>query len=104
MVAKEILMCKLIAGALSLAAMLVTTPVTASPAFIVVAVALATGVGVSASQQPYETWQYTAKYGWVGGARADVSTVEYPLAPRSKHITIDRKGLSRRPNATCATV
>ena len=36
-------MCKLIAGALSLAAMLVTTPVTASPAFIVVAVALATG-------------------------------------------------------------
>jgi len=76
-------MCKLIAGALSLAAMLVTTPVTASPAFIVVAVALATGVGVSASQQPYETWQYTAKYGWVGGARADVSTVEYPLAPRS---------------------
>ena len=53
-------MCKLIAGALSLAAMLVTTPVTASPAFIVVAVALATGVGVSASQQPYETWQYTA--------------------------------------------
>jgi len=76
-------MCKLIAGALSLAAMLVTTPVTASPAFIVVAVALAKGVGVSASQQPYETWQYTAKYGWVGGARADVSTVEYPLAPRS---------------------
>src|SRR5215203_2131651 len=75
MVAKEILMCKLIAGALSLAAMLVTTPVTASPAFIVVAVALATGVGVSASQQPYETWQYTAKYGWVG--------VEYLLAPRS---------------------
>ena len=76
-------MCKLIAGALSLAAMLVTTPVTASPAFIVVAAAIAAGVGVSASQQPYETWQYTAKYGWVGGARADVSSVEQPLAPRS---------------------
>jgi len=75
-------MCKLIAGALSLTSMLVTTPATASPAFIVVAVALATG-GVSASQQPYETWQYTAKFGWVGGARADVSAVEYPLAPRS---------------------
>jgi hypothetical protein len=74
---------KLTAGALSLAAILATTPVTASPAFIVVGIALAAGVGVSASQQPYETWQYTAKYGWVGGARADVSTVEYPLAPRS---------------------
>ena len=76
---------KLTAGALSLAAILATTPVTASPAFIVVAAALAAGVGVSASQQPYETWQYTAKYGWVGGARADVSTVEYPLAPPGHH-------------------
>ena len=74
---------KLIAGALSLAAVLVATPVTASPALIVVAAAIAAGVGVSASQQPYETWQYTAKYGWVGGARADVSSVELPLAPRS---------------------
>ena len=74
---------KLIVGPLSLAAVLVATPVTASPAFIVVAAALAAGVGVSASQQPYETWQYTAKYGWVGGARADVSSVEQPLAPRS---------------------
>jgi hypothetical protein len=71
------------AGALSLTAVLVATPVTASPALIVVAAALAGAVGVSASQQPYETWQYTAKYGWVGGARADVSTVEHPLTPRS---------------------
>jgi hypothetical protein len=70
------------AGPLSLAAILVTTPVSASPALIVVAAALAAGVGVSASQQPYETWQYTAKYGWVGGARDDVSTVEQPLFPR----------------------
>ena len=66
---------------LSLAAILATTPVAAFPAFIVVAAALAAGVGVSASQQPYETWQYTAKYGWVGGGRDDVSTVEQPLAP-----------------------
>src|SRR5688572_26015196 len=53
------------AGPLSLAAILVATPVTASPAFIVLAAALATAVGVSASQQPYETWQYTSTYGWV---------------------------------------
>jgi hypothetical protein len=67
------------AGPLSLAAILVATPVTASPAFIVVAAALATAVGVSASQQPYETWQYTSTSGWVGGARYDVATVEHPL-------------------------
>ena len=95
---------KLTAGALSLAAILATTPVTASPAFIVVAAALAAGVGVSASQQPYETWQYTAKYGWVGGARADVSTRRVPTCPSIRHITINRKGLSRCPHATCATV
>ena len=70
------------AVSLSLAALLVTTPVTASPA-IVVAAALAAGVGASASRQPYETWQYTTKYGWVGGAREDVSTVEHPLPGRS---------------------
>jgi hypothetical protein len=71
------------AGPLTLAAILVTSPVTASPAVIAVVAALAAGVGVSASQQPYETWQYTAKYGWVGGARDDVSTVEQPLSPKS---------------------
>jgi hypothetical protein len=64
-------------------AILLATPVTASPAFIVVAAALATAVGVSASQQPYETWQYTSTYGWVGGARNDVATVEQPLSSRS---------------------
>jgi len=71
------------AGPLSLAAILVSTPVTASPAVIVVAAALATAVGVSASQQPYETWQYTSTYGWVGGARDDVATVERPLSSKS---------------------
>jgi hypothetical protein len=71
------------AGPLSLAAILVTTPVTASPALIVVAAALATAVGVSANQQPYETWQYTSTYGWVGGARDDVATVEHPLSAKS---------------------
>jgi hypothetical protein len=63
----------------SLAALLVATPVAASPALILGAVALATAVGVSASQQPYEAWQHTEKYGWVGGARDDVSSVERPL-------------------------
>ena len=68
------------AGLLSLAAMLATTPVAAFPAFIAGAAALAAGaVGASASRQPYEAWQYTAKYGWVGGARDDVSMVEHPL-------------------------
>jgi hypothetical protein len=68
------------AGPLSLAAILATTPVAAFPAFIAVAAALAAGaVGASASRQPYEAWQYTAKYGWVGGARDDVATVEHPL-------------------------
>jgi hypothetical protein len=85
---------------LSVAAVLVTTPVTASPAAIVVAAALAAAVGASASQQPYETWQYTAKYGWVGGARADVSTVEYPLASRSgtpqSIVRVCRDALMRR--------
>jgi hypothetical protein len=71
------------AGPLSLAAILVATPVTASPALVVVAAALATAVGVSASQQPYEAWRYTSTYGWVGGARDDVATVEHPLSPRS---------------------
>ena len=72
------------AGPLSLAAILIATPVSASPALIVVAAAaLATGIGVSASQQPYETWQYTSTYGWVGGARDDVATVERPLSPKS---------------------
>jgi hypothetical protein len=67
---------------LGLAALLVATPVAASPALILGAVALAAAVGVSASQQPYEAWQYTEKYGWVGGARDDVSTVEHSLATR----------------------
>jgi hypothetical protein len=71
------------AGPLGLAAILVTTPATGSPALIVVAAALATAVGVSASQQPYETWQYTSTYGWVGGARDDVATVEHPLSGKS---------------------
>jgi hypothetical protein len=64
---------------LGLAALLAATPVAASPALIFGAIALATAVGVSASQQPYEAWEYTGKYGWVGGARADVSALEHPL-------------------------
>jgi hypothetical protein len=62
-----------------LGAILVATPVAASPALIFGAVAVAAAVGVSATQQPYEAWQYTAKYGWVGGTRDDVSSVERPL-------------------------
>ena len=61
---------------LGVAALLIATPVAASPAFILGAVPLA----ISASQQPYEAWRYTARYGWVGGARDDVSTVERPLS------------------------
>jgi hypothetical protein len=61
------------AATLSLAVILATNPATASPVLIFAAAALAAGaVGASAIQQPYETWQYTAKYGWVGGARDDV--------------------------------
>jgi hypothetical protein len=67
---------------LGLAAVVVATPVAASPALILGAVALATAVGVSVSQQPYEAWQYTAQHGWVGGARDEVSTVERPLSPQ----------------------
>jgi len=68
------------AATLSLAVILATNPATASPVLIFAAAALAAGaVGASAIQQPYETWQYTAKYGWVGGARDDVLTVESPL-------------------------
>ena len=67
---------------LGLAAVLVATPVAASPALIRGAVALATAVGVSASQQPYEAWRYTATHGWVGGARDDVSSVEHPLSAK----------------------
>jgi hypothetical protein len=72
------------AGLLSLAVILVASPAAAFPAAIVIGAVLATtAVGVSATQQPYETWQYTAKYGWVGGARGDVATVEHPLSSQS---------------------
>jgi hypothetical protein len=64
---------------LGFAPILAATPVAASPALILGAVALATAVGVSASQQPYEAWQYTEKYGWVGGRRDEVSAVAQPL-------------------------
>ena len=87
------------AVSLGLTALLVTTPVIASPAVILVAAALATGVGASASRQPYETWQYTKKYGWVGGSREDVSTVEHPLTGRfgtSESITSACKDALRR--------
>jgi hypothetical protein len=64
---------------LSLAALLVATPVAASPALILGAVALATAVGVSASHQPYEAWQYTEKFG-----RLDVSQFGESLATSSR--------------------
>ena len=71
------------AATLSLAVILATNPATASPVLIFAAAALAAGaVGASATQQPYETWQYTADYGWVGGARDDVLTVESPLSAK----------------------
>jgi hypothetical protein len=37
--------------------------------------------GVSASQQPYEDWEYTERYGWVGGPRDEVTAVDTPLRP-----------------------
>lgn len=64
---------------LGLAALLTATPASASPAAIIGVIAIATAVGVSASQQPYEAWEYTDKYGWVGGSHEDVSTVDLPL-------------------------
>lgn len=61
------------------AAILVATPAAAFPALIIGVAAVAVVVGISASQQPHEAWAYTDKYGWVGGAEADVSSVDVPL-------------------------
>ena len=59
-------------AAVCMAAILVGTPAAASPALIIGIAAVATAIGVSASQQPHDAWAYTDKYGWVGGADADV--------------------------------
>lgn len=64
---------------LGLAATLVVSPAVASPAAIIGVLAVATAVGVSASQQPYEDWEYTENYGWVGGPREEVTAVDTPL-------------------------
>ena len=76
-----------------MAAILVATSVAASPALIIGIAAVATAVAVSASQQPHEAWAYTDKYGWVGGADADVSGVDVPLQSKS--------GISRRLIEAC---
>jgi hypothetical protein len=65
-------------------AILVATPATASPALIIGVAAVAAAVAVSAGQQPHEAWAYTDKYGWVGGAEADVSSVDVPLQSKSR--------------------
>ena len=62
-----------------MAAILVATPAAASPALIIGVAAVAAAVAVSSSQQPHEAWAYTDKYGWVGGAEGDVSSVDVPL-------------------------
>jgi len=64
---------------LGCAAMLAATPATAFPAAVIGVIAVAAAVGVSSSQQPHEAWEYTDKYGWVGGSREDVSAVDSPL-------------------------
>jgi hypothetical protein len=74
-------------------AILVAAPVAASPALIIGIAAVATAVAVSAGQQPHEAWAYTDKYGWVGGADADVSGVDVPLQSKS--------GISRRLIEAC---
>ena len=66
-----------------MAAILVATPAAASPALIIGVAAVAAAVAVSASQQPHEAWAYTDKYGWVGGAEADVASVDAPLQSKS---------------------
>jgi hypothetical protein len=68
--------------AFSLAAVSIATPAAASPAAIIGVLAVATAVGVSASQQPYEDWEYTEKYGWVGGPREEVTAVDIPIRPQ----------------------
>ena len=64
-------------------AILVAAPVAASQAHIIGIAAVATVVAVSAGHQPHEAWAYTDKYGWVGGADADVSGVDVPLQSKS---------------------
>src|SRR5215203_5841584 len=67
---------------LSMALILLATPAAATPLLLLGVLAAATVVGVSATQQPYEQWSYTDKYGWVGGTRQAVTEVEAPLPPR----------------------
>lgn len=63
-----------------------TSPVQAAPILVLGLIAAgAAGIAAAANQDPggkREVWDYTDKYGWVGGAPEDVSTLGAPLAPR----------------------
>ena len=92
------------------AAMLATAPVQAAPLVIGLFAAGAVGLAFAANRQTssqqqspvmsyapmpadraaspaprpvrHAVWAYTDKYGWVGGAREDVSALNTPLAPK----------------------
>ncbi len=65
---------------------LVAAPVQAfAPALVFAFVAagvVGTAVGAAVNQTGRDVWIYTNNYGWVGGAREDVSTINAPLVPR----------------------
>jgi hypothetical protein len=81
----------------SVAVILAAAPAQAAPpalvAGLIAAGVIGTALVVSAYQPGRDTWVYTDKHGWVGGAREDVSTINAPLVPT--------RGTSQRLVSAC---
>ena len=65
------------------AAVLAAGPAQAASPALIFGVMAATAVGVALIQPGRDAWAYTDKYGWVGGSREDVSTINAPLARKT---------------------
>ena len=75
------------------AATLAAAPAQAASPALIFGLVAATAVAVAVTRPGRDAWAYSDKYGWVGGAREDVSTINAPLAPRS--------GLPKRIVSAC---
>ena len=80
----------------AVAASAAAPPAQAAPLLVLGLIAAgAVGIAAATNQEPgeEEAWDYTDKYGWVGGAPEDVATINAPLAPKP--------GASRRLVSAC---
>ena len=61
-----------------------TPPAQAAPLLVLGLIAAGAAGIAAANQEPgeEEDWEYTDKYGWVGGAPEEVSRINAPLAPK----------------------